>query len=255
MLENAKMLSSKEMDQCLSSTESLEANKLELEIESLLMKQAGLVLNDSIVQSTENDRKEKKTLIKKKDVLADELERLLALVKAKEAEIAENDANIKAIEEKITDVVAGFQEVQSSIENKYINLQCRLSQMQSESQALLTKKNEIDDRLSKEEERVGKVRELAKVSADEAKSYKEVVGLRKSLVFSILKSREDKVRLAKTEEKLSEDVHFLKQEVSLARGSLQVCFVLCHGLPSISCKFSTTLFFHSLFYCLLYSRN
>lgn len=255
MLENAKTLSSKEMDQWLSSTESLEANKLELEVESHLMSQARLLLNDSIAHSTENDRKEKETLIRKKDMLADELEKLLALVKAKEAEISENDANIKAIEERITDVVAGFQEVQSSIENKYNNLQCRLSQMQSENEALLTKKNEVDDRLSKEEERVGQVRELAKVSADEAKSYKEVVGLRKRLVFSILKSREDKVRLAKTEEKLSEDVHFLKQEVSLARGSLQVCFLLSHGVPSISCKSNTTLFFHSLFSCLLYSRN
>lgn len=51
--------------------------------------------------------------------------------------------------------------------------------------------------------------------------YQEVVGLRKSLLSSVLKSMEDKVRLAKTEEKLSKDVQILQLEASTARASLQ----------------------------------
>ena len=62
------------------------------------------------------------------------------------------------------------------------------------------------------------------ISVREAKMYEEVVGLRKGLLSSVLKSMEDKVRLAKTEEKLSEDVQTLQLEASAARASLQVRF-------------------------------
>ncbi|KAJ8772692.1 hypothetical protein K2173_027869 [Erythroxylum novogranatense] len=56
----------------------------------------------------------------------------------------------------------------------------------------------------------------------EAKEYEEEVQLRKNLRLSVLKSQEDKLRLAKTEEKLIEDVQMLQHRVSAARSSLQL---------------------------------
>ncbi|KAK9269895.1 hypothetical protein L1049_025468 [Liquidambar formosana] len=221
VLKKAEVLYSKEMDEWFSSTEALEVKKMELEIESHLINEARLVLNDSIENSIEDDKREKEFLCKKKDVLTDELEKLLALVKEKEKEIAENDSKIKAVEKRISDVVSVFQGVQSSIDANYDNLRSGFSQMDLETEALSMKKKEIDNFLSQDEDRGAKLRELARVSADEAKAYQEVVGLRKSLMLSVLKSREDKVRLAKTEEKLSEDVQVLRQKVSSARASLQ----------------------------------
>lgn len=219
--KRTQLLSSKEMDQWFSSTEALEVRKLELEIESHLISDTRLLLNDSIEHAAEDERREREFLCKRKDTLMDELEKLLALVREKEDEIAENDANIKAVDKRIADVVSGFQEMHSSINMKYDNLQSSLSQTELESEALSMKKKEIDDLLSEEEERGAKLRELARISADEAKAYEEVVGLRKSFALSIVKSREDKLRLAKTEEKLSEEVQILRQEVSAARASLQ----------------------------------
>ncbi|CBI40806.3 unnamed protein product, partial [Vitis vinifera] len=219
--KRAQFLSSKEMDQWFSSTEALEVRKLELEIESHLISDTRLLLNDSIEHAAEDERREREFLCKRKDTLMDELEKLLALVREKEDEIAENDANIKAVDKRIADVVSGFQEMHLSINMKYDNLQSSLSQTELESEALSMKKKEIDDLLSEEEERGAKLRELARISADEAKAYEEVVGLRKSFALSIVKSREDKLRLAKTEEKLSEEVQILRQEVSAARASLQ----------------------------------
>ncbi|XP_062164190.1 uncharacterized protein LOC133870925 [Alnus glutinosa] len=221
VLKTAQVSSSKGMDKWLSSTEALEVRKMELEIESHIINEARQVLNGSIEDSIEDDRRKKELLCRKKDVLTDELEKLLELVKQKEKEIAENDSNIQAVEKRIADVVSGFQEMQSNVDAKYDNLQSCLSQTDLESEALLVKKKEIDEFFTQEEEKGARLRELARVSAEEAKAYQEAVGLRKSLMTSILRSSENKLTLVKTEEKLSEDVQMLQQEVSAARASLQ----------------------------------
>ncbi|RVX15995.1 hypothetical protein CK203_005823 [Vitis vinifera] len=257
--KRAQFLSSKEMDQWFSSTEALEVRKLELEIESHLISDTRLLLNDSIEYAAEDERREREFLCKRKDTLMDELEKLLALVREKEDEIAENDANIKAVDKRIADVVSGFQEMHSSINMKYDNLQSSLSQTELESEALSMKKKEIDDLLSEEEERGAKLRELARISADEAKAYEEVVGLRKSFALSIVKSREDKLRLAKTEEKLSEEVQILRQEVSAARASLQVsissrsCCVVS-SICSNHLAFKNVYLLRKTGYCLTYKK-
>lgn len=221
VLKNAQILSSKEIDDWFSSSQVLEAKKIELDIESHFINEARSRVSDSIQHSVEDDRNEKEILCKKKDVLAKELDHLLDLVKQKEMEIDENDTRIKAVDERIAAVVSDFKEIQSSINAKFDDLQSRLSQMHLQSEALSTKRKEIDRFLTEEEERGAKLRELVRVSEDEAKVYQEVVVLRKGLKSSILKSREEKLRLAKTEEELTLDVQMLQQEVSAARGSLQ----------------------------------
>ncbi|KAA8514714.1 hypothetical protein F0562_017893 [Nyssa sinensis] len=221
VLKNAEVTSSKEMDKWLSSTEALEVKKMELEIESHLIDQARLVLNDSIEYSVEDDRRERELLCNRKEMLTEELEKLLALVKEKEAEIAESNSKIKIVEKRIAAAFSSFQEVQSSIDTKYENLQSGLSEMELDIEALARRKKEIDDFLSQEEDRGANLRELAQISANEASMYQEEVGIRKSLVLFILKSREDKVRLAKTEEKLLKDLQILRQVFSAARASLQ----------------------------------
>lgn len=212
------------MEKWLASTEALEGRKIELEIESHLVNEARAVLNNSIEHSVEDDLREKEILYKKKDILTNELQKLLALVRDKEKAIVENDSNIRAVEERISIVVSDFQEYQSSIDAKYDSLQSIISQLNLESEAMSMKKKEIDKFLNDEVDRGTKLKELARVSADEAKEYREVVELRRSLMSSILKSREDKVKLAKTEEKLSAEVQTLQQEASAARASLQVNF-------------------------------
>ncbi|XP_057469769.1 nucleoporin nup211 isoform X1 [Actinidia eriantha] len=219
--ENATVESERELDRWLSLTEDLELKKMELDIESHLMNSARLMVSDSIEHSVEDDRRHRELLCKRKEMLTEELVKLLALVKEKEVEIAEIDLNIETVEKRIADVVSSFQEVQSSVKSKYDNLQSGLSQMELDNEALTRKKKEIDDFLSQEKDRARKLQELAQIFANEASMYQEVVELRKSLVLFILKSREDKVRLAKTEEKLSEDVHLLRQEISATRASLQ----------------------------------
>lgn len=221
VITSAELVISKEMDKWFSSTEALEVKKIELEIESHLISEVRLELNDSIECSIRDDRGEREILLKKKEMLTEDLEKLLALVRQKEAEIAENDSNIEKAEKKITDAVSSCQKLQSSIHSKFNNLQSCLSQIELDFEALSRKKKEIDDFFSKEEGRVSKIRELARISADEASVCREVVDLRKSLVQFISKSQEDKVRLAKTGEELSVDLQMLKQDISAERASLQ----------------------------------
>lgn len=220
-IEKATSTCSKQMDQWLSSSEALEVKKMQLEIESHFMNEARLELNNTVEHSIQDDKREKEILCKRKDVLLAELEQLLALVKQKEKEIADNDSNLDAVENKINNIVSGFKEMQSSIDAKYDKLQSALAQVNSETETLALKKQEIDNFLVEEEEMGARLREFARISTEEAEGYREIVQLRRSLMSSILKSREDKLTLANNEEKLCEDVKLFRQEVSAARASLQ----------------------------------
>lgn len=221
-MKKATSLHSKEMDQWLSSSEALEVKKTELEIESHFISEAHLELDNTIEHSIQDNKREKEILCKRKNMLIGELEKLLVLVKQKEKEIADNDTNLKAVEDKITNVVSGFQEVQSNVNVKYDELQSLLAQVRLEIETLALKKEEIDNFLTKEEEMGAKLREIARISEEEGKGYLEIVKLRRSLMLSIVKSREDKLTLANNEEKLSGDVNLCQLEVSAARASLQV---------------------------------
>lgn len=221
IMKKAQVESSQRGEEWFSSVETLEFKKVELEIEMHLVTETRQALDGSIDDLIQEDNREKEALFKKKDVLTDELQKLLALVKEKEKEIAENDNEIKQVEERIAGVVSNFQEMQSSINAKYVDLQSGISQMDVERQVLSKKKEEIDSRIAEEEDSGAQLRKLATSCADEATMYQQVVGLRNSLMSTILKSREDKLRLTNSEEKLSEEVQVLQQEVSAARASLQ----------------------------------
>lgn len=218
---NAEAVSIKEMEEWQSSSEELETKKMELEIEFHLVNDARSGLNNSIESLVEDDQRERDCLHDKKKILMDELEKLLALVREKEAEIAENDFNIERVENRIADVVSGFQEMQSIVDTKFHDLQSGLSQIDLDNESLSKKKKEIDEFFAREEARAADLREMSRIAAVEANSYQEVVKLRKQLMQFVLKAREDKLRLTKTEEKLSQDVQMLKQAISTARASAQ----------------------------------
>lgn len=221
VLMDAEAISSKDSAEWLSSVEAIEVSKFALEIQSQLLDEAKSVLNESIDHSVEDDRREIDVLCKRKEVLAEELRKLLAVVKEKEAEIAENDALIQKVEHRIDGVVSCFKEVQESIYSNYDKLQSHLSELMAENEGLLKRKKDIDSYLSQQESRGEKFKNLSRISADEANMYEEVVGLRKSLAMFILKSKAYRVNLAKSEERISEEVQILKQEIFAARSSLQ----------------------------------
>lgn len=189
--------------------------------------------------------KEKEMLRKKKEHLSEELEELLALVKAKEKEIDENDSQIKAVEERINNAVSGYKELQASMDKMFSDLQAGLSQVDTETEALSRKKKDVDEFVASEKERGAKLRELVSVSADEANEYEEVIKLRKTLMSYVSKTREERAKLVSIEEKLSEEVQRLQEEVSSTRESLKVLiyflfFVLlfCNMIYYESCSTS-----------------
>ncbi|KAL9242516.1 hypothetical protein vseg_016508 [Gypsophila vaccaria] len=221
VLETVEADSSKEIDQWFMSVEAVESNKLEIEIELHLVDDARSVVSGSVEQLAETDIKEKAALCEKKKLLNHELDELLRLVREKEAEIAENDVKIEAVENKIAEVFSGFKDVQTGVDANFGKLQSVLSEIESESEALSKRKEEIDNQLSEGKRRVEELRKLAAASTDQANTYEENLRLIKAMVISVLKAREEKSRLAKTEEKILTDTQLLKQEISVARSYLQ----------------------------------
>lgn len=153
VFKNAEDTSCKKLEEWQSSMKSLEIKKLEMEIESCLISEAHLRLGhaiDSWLKMTrkkmvEDDKNEKEMLTRKGVILAKEMDELLTLVRSKEAEIVENNSQIQEVENKISNAVSEFHETQSSIDSKHDNLQAALLRVESESELLLVKRNEIDE--------------------------------------------------------------------------------------------------------------
>ncbi|KAH7689488.1 Tropomyosin protein [Dioscorea alata] len=204
--------------------EILESKKLEADIEFHVINDARLGLESSIEHLVEDDRLEKERLQRKQEVLTKELDELLAMVRMKEAEIADNNSKIQEIERNISSVVSKFYGTQSNVDKKYDDLHSSMLKLEVEQESLFIKKKEIDDSVSTAEEKQSKLNKLAIDSANEAKICQNLVDLRKRFASSIMKSREEKIRLAKTEEKILEDIQMLRQQNSSARTSLQVNF-------------------------------
>nr|CAD1834507.1 unnamed protein product [Ananas comosus var. bracteatus] len=149
--KNAKEISAKELERWEASMELLEIKKLEMDIQSTLVLEARAGLDEAIEQLVEEER-------------------------LKEAEIADNDHQIQEVEKRISNVVAEFNETQGSIKAKHANLQSAQSKIDSESEALIIKKNEIDDFLSVAEQKSSKLMELAEAEkkvAVAARNFKE----------------------------------------------------------------------------------
>lgn len=221
ILKDAEEIATKEMEEWQSSMELLEIKRLETDIESQLIFEARAGLNDSIEHMVEDERKEQENLTRKKDILAKELDELLELVRLKQAEISENDCKIEQVEKRISDVFSEFHETRSNIDLKHENLQSALSKIDSEGETLRTRKKDMDEVFSLAQQKGLKLRELASLSLDEARTCQDMVGLRKTLASSILESREDKSSLGKIEQKILEDILVLREQTSAARTSLQ----------------------------------
>ncbi|KAL9268835.1 hypothetical protein AKJ16_DCAP12149 [Drosera capensis] len=221
ILRNVESNASREMDDWFSSAESLEVKKMELEIQSQLVDEARVGLDSSINYLVEDETREKEVLCKRKETLAEELDRLLALVRQKEAEIAENDSKIEAVDKRIAEVVSDFEEMRSGIVTKFEGLQSSLSEIQLQNEALSNKQKGIERFLLEEKERGAALAKLAAASNDIASTYEENLVMRKDLVLSILKSREEKLRLSRAEEEILSSIQVLKLQVSASRSSLQ----------------------------------
>lgn len=219
---NAEEPSSKDLEVWQTSMELLEINKLEIDIEAKLVSDARSSLDGYIEDLVKEDRAEIEGLIKKRVTLAKELDELLNLVRLKESEIAENESQIEETERKISKVVSEFQEKSSSVDLKHDNLKSAMSRIDSEREVLSSKKNQIDEFISLKEQKYFNLRALANIALEEAKTYQALVGLRKELASSFMKSREDKVQLMRTEERILEEIQVLRQQISSARTKLQV---------------------------------
>ncbi|XP_031496480.1 uncharacterized protein LOC116261769 [Nymphaea colorata] len=219
--KDAHLVYSNDMEDWLSSKEQLEVKKMEIEIETHLIDDACSSLNSSIDCLIEDDNKEKEVLCRKRAELVEELEKLLALVRTKEAEIAECDAVIQVVNKRIDDVVSGFHQSQSDIDRKEDKLKSALHRITSEIEALEIKKQDVDQFLSVAEEKTSKLNAIATLAKEEARARSDLLHMRKSLSSSVLKSSAEKSRLVKTEEIIVEQVDALRQEISAARTSLQ----------------------------------
>lgn len=247
VLRKAEEKSAKELEEWESSMELLEVNKIETDIRSQLVSEARSLLENSIEHLVENDRKEVEIFRKKQSILSKELDELLALVRLKETEIAENDSQIEKVEKKISEVICEFHGTQENIDTKHNDLQLSLAKLECEHESLSTKKKEIDEFITQAQQKRSKLRELARVSLDEVRSCQDLVELRKKLASSILKSREDKVKFAKTEETILEEIQILRQEISAARTTLQVCSFLKSWCLVQGITYSTSI--KAIFWC------
>ncbi|KAG0463518.1 hypothetical protein HPP92_019066 [Vanilla planifolia] len=129
----------------------------------------------------------------KRITLTKELDELQKLVRLKEEEIAKNDAQILEVESKVSGVASEFEGIRSHVGIMQDGLNSALSRLNSERDALTSKKKEIDEFSSLAEQKFSKLTEITSATLKEARASQDLVGMRKSLASSVLKSIEDKL--------------------------------------------------------------
>lgn len=221
LIKEAENNAAKEMEKWLLEKEALELKKMETDIELKIVEDVDAKLRESIDDSVREDMEEKKSLFNTRETLMQELQHLLALVKAKEEEISENDMQIQSVEKRISDTMSKFDDKFIGTNERSEELQCVLGQLQTNSEILSVKKMEADQLLASVDQKRINLVQLADNAGEEARVLKELVDLRKLIVSSFLQSRENKVRLAEKEEQISQEVQGLRQQVAAARSSLQ----------------------------------
>ncbi|XP_078444010.1 neurofilament light protein [Wolffia australiana] len=219
--KKASEIHSKEMEEWEISMETLESRRLETEVESNVVEEARSGLAGYIDGMTEADQKEKEALTEQGILLDRELEELLEQVRQKQAQITENKLKIQKVEERISKAVSEFHESQSSIIAKSEDFLRVLSEIALENEVLCRKKEEMDESLGLAEKKSLRLKELAQISVEEAKAHRVLVELRRSMSSDVLKVREDKGRLANIEQEKTEEIVKLRQQISVARSSLQ----------------------------------
>jgi hypothetical protein len=193
-----------------------------MEVETRLVLEARSGLEGSIEHLVEEDKLEKDMLSKKGEILTKELAELLELVRLKEAEIAENNARIHEVQERISAVVSRFHGSQSDIDLKLSSLKEDQSKVDLETEALLLKKNEIDKFITLTDQKDSELRDIIGACSSEAKACRQSVEIRRKLASSILKSREDRIGLLKMEEEILQVIQMQRQKNTDARSTLQV---------------------------------
>ncbi|KAH9303005.1 hypothetical protein KI387_014588, partial [Taxus chinensis] len=221
VIEEAENTSAKEMEKWLVQKEALELQKIEVDLELKIIEDADEKLKESIDDSVRDDIEEKKELSKKRETLMQELQDLLALVKAKEEEMFENDSKIQDVEKRILGMASKFEDECTVMKAKSEKLLSIQDHLESNSEVLCMKKMELDKSLASAETKRVNLIKLAGDAGEEAKVLQELVALRKSIALSFMQSREKKVRLAKKEQQISKEVEDLRQQVAAARTSLQ----------------------------------
>lgn len=221
-MKDVHLVYSNYMEDWFSSNEQLEVKKMEIEIETHVVHDARSSLNCSIDCLIEVDKKEKEDLSRKREVLVEELEKLLALVRTKEAEILECDAGIQVVNKRIDNVVSGFHHSQSDIDRKEDELKSELHRITSEIEALGVKKQEVDHCLSVAEGKKSKFHTIVCTAKEEARTRSDLLHMRKALASSVMETSAEKSRLVRSEEEILQEIDALRQEIVTARTSLQV---------------------------------
>ncbi|KMZ76045.1 hypothetical protein ZOSMA_107G00420 [Zostera marina] len=221
VLKNVEVTSRKAIEEWQMSLETIELKKMETIIELHLMDETRSGIETSIGKLIQDDANERERLSRRHDTLTVELNELLVLVKLKETEIEANSHKMQEVEKKISYVVNNFDEAHTNIDKRHSELQASLSVIESEGTSLSLQKKNIDEHFTAVELTSSKLKELARVSMDEAATFNDQVELRQRLASPILKLREEKLRLATIEGKISKDVEELREKNSAARSSLQ----------------------------------
>ena len=258
--KNADEKVSKEWEGWQTSMELLETKKMEMDVESQVILEARSGMESAIDHLVEDDKQEMEMLTSKGDVLAKELADLLELVRLKELEIAQNDAQIQEVDKRISNVVSEFHSTQSSIKTRLDNLQAAQSKLDSESEKLALKKKEIDDFVFVSEEKKSKLEELANAASKEASTCWDLVENWRNLVALIMQHRQDRIHFVEMEEKVSQEIQSLRQQVTDSREKLQVriiFFLICTSLQYafVGIFFNLKLCNRQLMFCHNGNRN
>ncbi|KAJ7300252.1 hypothetical protein O6H91_Y027500 [Diphasiastrum complanatum] len=201
--------------------EEIKLKRQKIALELRVIDEATSDLDTVIAESTKAETAEKYSLIDKRALLKEELEELMAQVRAKEADIAEHDKRIAEMDDKITSVTLRFEKQRTDFDTEAKSLSSLLKELDEESGHIDMEKLRLEDTLQKADEERINLEKVAVAAMDEWAAVQEALDMKKTAALAALQAKEKKAELVGRETQASKEAQALRQEAANARSYLQ----------------------------------
>ncbi|KAG6550592.1 hypothetical protein Mapa_007845 [Marchantia paleacea] len=211
----------REMERLSADEEAAEARRRKLTLSLRIIEEANAELDKVIGEGTKEETELKTSLTEQRSQLLSELEELLALVRKKEAEIADYDQRIQAVDEKMSSVVANFETQRSSLDAESKALAVSSLELDDEFKRIAAEKQGVDELLAEGEKEGLKLEKAARSASDAGCAVQEALKLKKAIATTTFFYKEKRSELAEKEKKALEEAQALRHESLSGRSSLQ----------------------------------
>eukprot|EP00897_Mesotaenium_endlicherianum_P009930 jgi/Mesen1/8966/ME000056S08378 len=220
-LAEAQAAAAAEMERLAGEEEVAEARRRKVSLEQRVIDEEAAEMRTRVDALTRSERAEKAALLEVRQALQAELDDLLAKVRAKEAEMEEQDVLIGAVDQKISAASAKFDKMRAGLDAEVERVARVAAEVEQALADIFNEKEEVQGALKSAEEGARQLELTASAAEREAVAMEEAAEGRRAQARAAEELRERRGQLAAREKEVQEEAELVRGETAKLRAYLQ----------------------------------